>query len=283
MPDTTPADQLRAAAGHAPSPELARLLATLADASDHHALGEGGAVATVVHPALAVARRILGTSPAEGRRSPAASLAEVWTVWRADNPTVYGHFATVDAARQGTIDCWQEDKPVCPDYSWRPDGPRLELVVGGEPAGVYASRYRVYGTPPAPADRAAVLREAADLLSELGTPIFGERSEHERGLMYGADRLRRLAGEAAAGAHQTEQAHRPQRGDAVAQWLRAQREAAADYPEAYQVTDGLLDLYRLHADMGIPLDGHACEARVIGDCECLETPAAPAAPEEQAR
>ncbi|MFD5940229.1 hypothetical protein [Streptomyces griseus] len=70
MTDTSPipADQLRAAAGHAPSPELARLLATLADASDHHPTGEGGAVATVVHPALAVARQLLGTSAGEGDR-----------------------------------------------------------------------------------------------------------------------------------------------------------------------------------------------------------------------
>ncbi|MFJ2701860.1 hypothetical protein ACIO3R_01510 [Streptomyces sp. NPDC087428] len=44
--------------------------------------------------------------------------------------------------------------------------------------------------------RAAALNEAADLLTEIGTPIFGNRSEHERGLMYGAERLRRLADEA---------------------------------------------------------------------------------------
>ncbi|MFD8687818.1 hypothetical protein [Streptomyces sp. NPDC059651] len=49
---------------------------------------------------------------------------------------------------------------------------------------------------PAPVDRSAVLNEAADLLTEIGTPIFGNRSEHERGLMYGAERLRRLADEA---------------------------------------------------------------------------------------
>ncbi|MFD7109091.1 hypothetical protein ACFWAF_02740 [Streptomyces microflavus] len=43
------------------------------------------------------------------------------------------------------------------------------------------------------AHRADVLAEAADLLAELGTPIYGARSEHERGLMYGAERLRTLA------------------------------------------------------------------------------------------
>ncbi|MFD8407212.1 hypothetical protein ACFV1G_21305 [Streptomyces anulatus] len=41
--------------------------------------------------------------------------------------------------------------------------------------------------------RAEVLAEAADFLTEIGTPITGERSEHERGLMYGAERLRLLA------------------------------------------------------------------------------------------
>ncbi|MDP9953109.1 MULTISPECIES: hypothetical protein [Streptomyces] len=73
-------------------------------------------------------------------------------------------------------------------------------------AALAAAPHHITAAPPAPADRAAVLREAADLLAELGTPIFGERSEHERGLMYGAERLRRLAGEAAAGAHHPEQA-----------------------------------------------------------------------------
>ncbi|MBD3004672.1 hypothetical protein [Streptomyces sp. 5-10] len=64
----------------------------------------------------------------------------------------------------------------------------------------------------------------------------------------------------------------PQRGDVVEQWLKTQRDAAADYPEAYQVADGLLDLYRLHADTGTPLTEHVCEGRAIGDCECFEAP-----------
>lgn len=62
---------------------------------------------------------------------------------------------------------------------------------------------------------------------------------------------------------------RPRRGDQFAQWLKAQR-AAADYPEAYQAVDGLLDLYRLHADADTPLDKHVCEGKVAGDCECFE-------------
>ncbi|MFD5938302.1 hypothetical protein [Streptomyces griseus] len=98
-----------------------------------------------------------GAISASALPAPAAApLAEVWTVWREDKP-IHGHFATVADARQGTIDCWQDDEPVCPDYSWRKVGPnRLELVVGGVHGGVYASRHRVYGAPPAPADRAAL-------------------------------------------------------------------------------------------------------------------------------
>lgn len=87
------------------------------------------------------------------RRAARAPLSDVWLVWREDEAPFYGHFAGEDDARQATIDCWQEDEPACPDYSWRPDGPRLELIVGGEHSGVYASRYRVYGAPAAPADR----------------------------------------------------------------------------------------------------------------------------------
>ncbi|MFJ2375014.1 hypothetical protein ACIOZL_19725 [Streptomyces sp. NPDC087769] len=46
--------------------------------------------------------------------------------------------------------------------------------------------------------RAEVLAEAADPLAEIGTPIHGTRSEHERGLMYGAERLRRMADDGAS-------------------------------------------------------------------------------------
>ncbi|MFF2502132.1 hypothetical protein ACFVTY_01865 [Streptomyces sp. NPDC058067] len=41
--------------------------------------------------------------------------------------------------------------------------------------------------------RDEVLREAADFLKEIGTPIHGERSEHERGVMYASERLRVFA------------------------------------------------------------------------------------------
>ncbi|MFJ9985347.1 hypothetical protein ACIQUD_15165 [Streptomyces globisporus] len=99
------------------------------------------------------------------------------------------------------------------------------------------------------------------------------------------ERIRRAASGAAAGVQPptTSEAHRPRRGDAVDQWLRTYRERYdrnGESSEFWHEFDGLLDLYRLHADMGAPLDGHVCEGLVIGNCECLEQPAAPAAPEE---
>jgi hypothetical protein len=63
----------------------------------------------------------------------------------------------------------------------------------------------------------------------------------------------------------------PRRDDAFAAWLKTQRDASANYPEAYQAADGLLDLYRLHADTGTPLSEHVCErASSLEDCDCLE-------------
>ncbi|MFC9891504.1 hypothetical protein [Streptomyces pilosus] len=65
----------------------------------------------------------------------------------------------------------------------------------------------------------------------------------------------------------------PRRGDQVEAWLKAQRDRYdrdAESSEFWHEFDRALDQYRLHADMGVPLDGHVCEARVVGDCECLE-------------
>lgn len=69
-----------------------------------------------------------------------------------------------------------------------------------------------------------------------------------------------------------EQPPLPRRDDAVAAWLKAQRDAAADYPQAYDVIDQLLDEYRLHADTGTPLHEHCCEGGNIDDCAgCYDT------------
>ena len=124
----------------------------------------------------------------------------------------------------------------------------------------------------APAGRAAVLEGAARTVENLPLnpavmALGGAVAEAYRRALNAAARA--IREHAAPEATVTEE-HRPQRGDAVAQWLRAQREAAVGYPTTYQAVDGLLDLYRLHADTGTPLSEHACEGKVTGDCECLE-------------
>jgi hypothetical protein len=64
---------------------------------------------------------------------------------------------------------------------------------------------------------------------------------------------------------------RPCRGDGFESWLKVQRDLCSDYPSpAWNVMDGLLDQYRLHADTGTPLSEHVCEGRAVGDCDCLE-------------
>ncbi|MFD5875666.1 hypothetical protein [Streptomyces sp. NPDC060322] len=167
-------------------------------------LSEHGPMPEDAQHALAVARQVLGTTTEQPETEAPAVLPEVWTVWREDEP-VYAHYVTEEDAKQGTIDCWQEGEPSCPDYSWRKDGPRLELVVGGEHGGVYASRHRVYGAPPAaPAvDRATVLREAASLLVDhavtleaLSTSDYDNESFAASHLRGKAVDLHRLAAEA---------------------------------------------------------------------------------------
>lgn len=55
----------------------------------------------------------------------------------------------------------------------------------------------------------------------------------------------------------------PRRDDEFAMWLKTRRDAEHG-PTEYAVIDKLLDLYRLHADTGVPLDQHVCEGR----CDC---------------
>ena len=69
-------------------------------------------------------------------------------------------------------------------------------------------------------------------------------------------------------------AEQPRRGDAFEAWLKAQRDACFGHASSWAAVDGLLDQYRLHADTSTPLGEHVCEGQVVGDCECLEQPAA---------
>lgn len=47
--------------------------------------------------------------------------------------------------------------------------------------------------------------------------------------------------------------HHPQRGDAVAQWIKSYRDRYDSQNPAWHVLDDLLDDYRLLADRGRPL------------------------------
>lgn len=159
---------------------------------------------------------------------------------------------------------------------------------------------------PAPVDRAAVLREAADVVAAHPGPIpYRPQLDEDGGFWWDTrDRdavvalLRRVADETAAtetpctcfvindgGVHAVSCAKRadetaatglqPRRGDQVEAWLKAQRDDHRDADRGqWTVLDNLLDRYRLHADTGTPLGEHVCEGRVVGDCECLEQPAA---------
>ncbi|WP_432008681.1 hypothetical protein [Streptomyces bacillaris] len=273
-PADRPADQLRDRLRAAAQRALESLDSLIADHQDPgaEALGARYELARELsNTSPEVARQLLGTTEGEGSPSPAAApLAEVWTVWREDEP-VYGHFATEEAARQGTIDCWQEDEPSCPDYSWRQDGPRLELVVGGEFGGVYASRHRVYGAPPAPADRAAVLRDAADhidhLRATMGAPTV--RDCFANGLGHAAADLRRLAADAAAGV----QPPTTTEADTLAPWLYQRFDPRG--PSWDQLDEGDRSYWEHHARA-------VRRAVARGGFKTPATPpAAPAAPEGQ--
>ncbi|SHL73514.1 hypothetical protein [Streptomyces yunnanensis] len=70
--------------------------------------------------------------------------------------------------------------------------------------------------------------------------------------------------------------HKPRRGDAVEQWLKAQRDMQRDRfgrTPAWHNLDDLLDAYRLHADTGTPLGEHVCMAQAVGGCDCFDTTA----------
>jgi len=76
---------------------------------------------------------------------PSYSDWHVWMVWQEERP-IHAVYATEDDAKQGSIDCWEEDEPSCPDYSWKVHAnDRLELLVGGELAEVYITRMDVFG------------------------------------------------------------------------------------------------------------------------------------------
>lgn len=148
-------------------------------------------------------------------------------------------------------------------------------VVEGEPEQFADAAVTVL---PEPADRAAVLHEAADRLDASAAQQDSLSSSDYDLEAYAARQLREQAAELRRMADETPAAGPlPRRGDAFEAWLKAQRNRYNRHGESsefWHEFDQALDEYRLHADMGVPLDGHVCEAKVIGDCECLEQPAA---------
>ena len=164
---------------------------------------------------------------------------------------------------------------------------------------------------PVGVDRGAVLAEGIAAIeaerdaTDVNVAVYPRYDGKERIALGSAIRvLRRLAAEAqrcphgcdishcpclaceaepATGAPQPETQAAPRRGDAVEQWLKTQRdEYEVRSSPQWGALDEVLDTYRLHADTGTPLGEHVCEGRVVGDCECLETPAAGKPPADTA-
>ncbi|MEU5036592.1 hypothetical protein AB0G48_20935 [Streptomyces rubiginosohelvolus] len=209
MTDTTPtpadrpADQLRAAAVRAreTGDPLHVAVAALLEAVAVDAIRCRCVPECPTGAALAVARQLLGTSAAEGagaepsadRRARYeealwvhalkvdAAATAVMAVADAEQASLRAEVEGLDEALRGTISASEKD------------GARLRAELAA-------------AAPPAPADRAAVLREAADIAESLRefTPAYGDRRaaqiSENVGVLHVADHLRRLAADAAAGA-----------------------------------------------------------------------------------
>ncbi|WP_282790860.1 hypothetical protein [Streptomyces sp. CC224B] len=133
---------------------------------------------------------------------------------------------------------------------------------------------------PVPADRAAVLREAADYVGNDDTCTCGGCDTCVPNKL--AAGLRRMADEAQQAGEavcRTPETHNwgcgcptdpPHRGDKVDVWLRARREEYPHGTPEWHTVDQVLDRYRLHADTQTLLSEHLCEGHAVGDCDCLE-------------
>ena len=110
------------------------------------------------------------TAEIERLRRPSYSDRHVWQVSEEDG-RIDGLYATEDDGKKGSIDCYEEMEEPSPDYSWRKrEDNSLELLVGGEPVGIYVSRQDVFGR-----------REAADepvpyALTEQASAVRGRLS-----------------------------------------------------------------------------------------------------------
>ena len=112
--------------------------------------------------------------------------------------------------------------------------------------------------------------EFAASLDEIGRQLAGPEAVHPV-----AAHIRHLLDTPAAEAPEPATQDEARRGDAFEAWLKAQRdEYEVRSSPQWAALNEVLDTYRLHADTGTPLGEHVCEGRTVGDCECLEQPAA---------
>ncbi|MER5816839.1 hypothetical protein [Streptomyces californicus] len=192
----TPADLLRAALDRTADLHERFTGSTCGTCAD--ADGQAAAWPCETASALAAARQLLGTSTAEGVTPSAAPLAGVWTVWAEDESTL-GHYTDEVTAKLAAIEHHQETETPGLEfaYRWNEHGGRLELLADGGDTGLRVKHDPVYGALPAPADRAAVLREAADFVGNDDTCDCGGCDTCIPRRL--ADRLRALAADAAAG------------------------------------------------------------------------------------
>jgi hypothetical protein len=179
-----------------------------------------------------------------------------------------------------------------PGYQWADAHPDDRLAYGFDADAVLA-------VLPEPTDRTAVLREADWIVEHCPDHGCVEPSTEVCHCEI-ADRLRRKAEECPecgdSGAcnggpcplrrmadETATETPQPRRGDAFEQWLKARRdEWAPEGCQPWQILDQTLEEYRLHADTGTPLGEHVCEGKAVGDCECLEQPAAGARQDQTA-
>ncbi|MET9704880.1 hypothetical protein, partial [Streptomyces griseus] len=198
MPDTTPdrpADQLRAAAERAreTGDPLHLVAAGLLEVTAQSA--PAACVDETARAALAVARQLLGTSTGETTAEPGAQPAD---------PKQPAHDAVFAYIRSQPRDFLPTTVVERNAIIWRAVNAALDAA------------------PPVPADRAAVLEgptpvSRATTLSELAdeqtqlavADDLGRRRGMATARRQFVTGLRRLAGEAAAGAHQTTEAHPP--------------------------------------------------------------------------
>ncbi|MET9953529.1 hypothetical protein ABZ135_18530 [Streptomyces sp. NPDC006339] len=107
--------------------------------SHHHGyVSTDDAIAAAPH-------RISAAVGGQDATQPTTPPLRVWQVIREDEHTAYNLYGTEDDAKRGSINCWLEEESPRDNYSWRPFGDGLELLVDDKSAGILINRLPVYG------------------------------------------------------------------------------------------------------------------------------------------